>query len=63
LRKTTDRPEAIELGYSDLVGTKTSRIISAINKNIKDPKIRSRTSPYGNGKASEKIFSILKKNF
>ena len=63
LRKTTDRPEAIDLGYSELVGTKTKDILRAINRNIKDPKIPTRASPYGNGKAAEKIFKILSKQF
>jgi len=63
LRKTTDRPEAIKLGYSELVGTKTKDILRAINRNIKDPKIPTRASPYGNGKAAEKIFKILSKQF
>ena len=63
LRKTSDRPEAIELGYSELVGTKTKDIVRAINRNIKDPKIHTRTSPYGNGKTAEKIYKILSKQF
>ncbi len=63
VRKTSDRPEAIEHGYSELVGTKTEKIVQAINRNIKDSKISSRVSPFGNGHASDKIIKILRHNF
>ena len=63
VRKTSDRPESIEHGHSELVGTKTEKIIQAINRNIKNPKIYSRVSPYGTGNASDKIITILRKYF
>ena len=63
VRKTSDRPESIEHGYSELVGTNTEKIIQAINRNIKNPKIYSRVSPYGTGNASDKIITILRKYF
>ena len=63
IRKTSDRSEAIKLGYSELVGTETSRIIKAITKTIKNPQIDSKNSPYGYGNASEKIIKILRQNF
>ena len=63
IRKTTDRPEAIKLGYSELVGLNTQQIISSINKNLKNCNINSRKSPYGKGDASKKIEKILKKIF
>jgi len=63
VRKTTDRPEAIKDGYSELIGTSTSRIKEAIKRNMKNPKISSRTSPYGKGNAANKIIDILRKNF
>ncbi len=63
LRKTSDRPESILHGYSELVGTKTDKIIQSINRSIKNPKISSRVSPYGRGNASKKILEIIRNHF
>jgi UDP-N-acetylglucosamine 2-epimerase (non-hydrolysing) len=63
LRKSSDRPESIEHGQSELVGTNTEKIIQAINHSIKNPKIHSRVSPYGRGNASEKIIKTLRNYF
>lgn len=63
IRKTSDRPEAVKLGFSELVGTETPKIIKAIKKTIKNPKIDSKKSPYGTGHASEKIIKTLYQHF
>jgi len=63
IRKTSDRPESVKLGYSEMVGTKTEKITLAINNAIKDPRIHSRVSPYGRGNSSKKIIKILRENF
>jgi UDP-N-acetylglucosamine 2-epimerase (non-hydrolysing) len=63
LRKTTDRPESLENGFSKIIGTKESSILSNINKTVDNPKIKSKKSPFGNGHASDKIIKILKTNF
>jgi UDP-N-acetylglucosamine 2-epimerase (non-hydrolysing) len=63
IRKTSDRPEAVKLGYSELVGTETSKIIKAIKKTIKNPEIKSKKSPYGAGNASNKIIKALNTYF
>jgi len=61
VRNKTDRPEAIESGYSELVGTNSSKIIKSIKQNLADSKIYSKNSPYGKGDAAKKIVSIIKK--
>jgi len=61
VRKTTDRPEAVQQGFSKLTGLSYSEIISTILKVAKNPSMPKRSSPYGNGTASAKIISILKK--
>lgn len=61
MRKSTDRPEAVKTGYSELVGTNTKKIIQAINTVKNDSKITSNANPYGNGHSAEKILSILRK--
>jgi len=61
VRKTTDRPEAVHQGFSVLTGLSYSQIISTIQKVAKNPGMPKRKSPYGNGNASVKIISTLKK--
>lgn len=61
LRKSTDRPEAVKAGYSELVGTDTQKIIRAIKGAQDDSMIASGVNPYGNGHSAEKILSTLRK--
>ena len=62
IRKTTDRPEAIQSGYSELVGTNNEKILQAIRIAKQNPEISSYANPYGNGHAAEKILAVLRKN-
>ena len=62
-RKSTDRQEAVDAGLSEIIGTSTNKITSSINKTLRNPSVKSKKTPYGNGKASEKILKILKNNF
>ena len=62
VRKTTDRPESVSLGYSEIVGTNTRQIVNAIKKNQDDSTISSHGNPYGTGNASQKIINILQKS-
>ncbi|MGI0059800.1 MAG: non-hydrolyzing UDP-N-acetylglucosamine 2-epimerase [Nitrosotalea sp.] len=61
IRDTTDRPEAVKAGYSELVGTSTRKIIQAIKDTLDNPKITSNSNPYGRGNSAEKILSVLRK--
>ena len=61
VRKTTDRIESVEEGYSELVGTNTNAIVKAIKRNM-DAKISYHSNPYGTGNAGKKIIDILGKN-
>ncbi len=60
IRKTSDRPESCEVGFSKIVGTDTNTILNEINKFIEKPAQMPSKSPFGDGKASERIISILK---
>jgi len=62
LRKTTDRPEAVFQGFSKLIGTNPQKIDLAIKSTSKNPNVPHKPSPFGNGHASEKIVSLIKKN-
>ena len=61
-RQTTDRPEAVDSGMSQVIGVEKQNILRAIKKTFLHPNISSRKNPYGKGDASQKIIKILQKN-
>ncbi|HXV66520.1 MAG TPA: UDP-N-acetylglucosamine 2-epimerase (non-hydrolyzing) [Nitrosopumilaceae archaeon] len=61
-RKTTDRPEAVTAGMSEIVGIEKRSIIEAIKKTILNPTIPNKNTPFGKGDTSKKIIKILQKN-
>lgn len=63
IRKTTDRPESVESGFSIVVGTKKTNILNAIKETSKNPVLKPKVSPYGKGVTSKIIVSLLKKHF
>ena len=66
MREFTERQEALKSGAVKLVGSSQKKIVDSVNKLLRDEKqyhsMILKTNPYGNGKASEKIFNFLKKN-
>lgn len=60
LRENTERPETIRIKSNILAGVKAKRIQSAFQKMMKAK--NNWKSPYGGGKASEKIIQALLKN-
>jgi len=62
-RETTERPEGIDAGTAILVGTRSDRIYDAVSELIKNPSTYNRMakvrSPYGDGKAAQRILNIL----
>jgi UDP-N-acetylglucosamine 2-epimerase (non-hydrolysing) len=67
LRDATERPEVIESGAGQLVGTNTDRIVSAVTQLSHSPESYARMSsapnPFGDGEASRRIVEILAKRF
>lgn len=59
VRKTTDRPEAVQSGVAQLIGTSQNKLLKSITETTKNPKLCKQTTPYGKGKSSEKIASIM----
>jgi UDP-N-acetylglucosamine 2-epimerase (non-hydrolysing) len=59
LRDVTERPEAVELGVAQLVGTDTATIVAAVRGLLTDAniyaKMASGGSPYGDGYAAQRI--------
>lgn len=64
LREITERPEAVNLGVVKLVGSDSTKIIYETSKLLTDiteyKKMAKGISPYGDGKASKRIFDIIK---
>lgn len=64
MRDTTERPEAVEAGTVKLVGANADRIVKEASYLLDDQQAFERMSqahnPYGDGKAVERILSILK---
>jgi UDP-N-acetylglucosamine 2-epimerase (non-hydrolysing) len=62
-RATSERPEAIEAGVAELVGTDPDRIATAARRLLDDPAYRaSRAVPsdvFGDGRAAQRIVSVL----
>lgn len=67
MRDTTERPEAVEAGTVQLVGTDRNAIVRATNHLLDDPVVYKTMSlahnPYGDGRAAHRICSILKSTF
>ena len=66
MRDTTERPEAVEAGTVKLVGTDKAEITRALNALFRDKdeyeKMSQAHNPYGDGKSSQRILTIIKKN-
>ncbi|SMG45407.1 non-hydrolyzing UDP-N-acetylglucosamine 2-epimerase [Paenibacillus aquistagni] len=67
LRDTTERPEGIDAGTLELVGTDEARIYEHAKILLTDESVYSKMSkaanPYGDGKASERIVSAILHSF
>ncbi|MEM3622729.1 MAG: UDP-N-acetylglucosamine 2-epimerase, partial [Candidatus Bathyarchaeia archaeon] len=59
-RLSTERPEAVEAGFAEVVGVEKHDIIDAINRMLNNRKELPDKSPYGDGKAAERIVGIVK---
>ena len=65
MRDATERPEALEAGTTKLVGVKRPTIVHEVNRILDDAVTsgnvaQASSSPFGDGKASERIHTILK---
>jgi UDP-N-acetylglucosamine 2-epimerase (non-hydrolysing) len=63
LREETERPEAVDAGVAYLVGTDRKRVNDHLTRLLSDPQfyqsMASGASPYGDGKASQRIVSAI----
>ena len=62
-RDTTERPEAVEAGTVELVGTSTERLVERASRLLDDPAAYAAMSfahnPYGDGRAAARIVEAL----
>ena len=67
MRETTERPEAMEAGAVELVGTSPQRIVERMSTLLTDPEEYARhqieTNPYGDGKAAPRIVKLILQNW
>lgn len=67
MRAETERPEAVEAGVVRLVGTDRDAIIGLTQQLLDDPtayaEMAKGVSPYGDGRAAQRIHTILRNHF
>lgn len=67
LRDETERPEAVDMGVVKLVGSDSYRIVQEAQRLLDDSEAYAAmargVSPYGDGKASERIAKVLEDHF
>jgi UDP-N-acetylglucosamine 2-epimerase (non-hydrolysing) len=67
LRDTTERPEGVEAGTAVVVGTDRERIVATAARLLSSPadyqRMASAVSPYGDGRASERIVASLEQRY
>ncbi|MEM8642245.1 MAG: UDP-N-acetylglucosamine 2-epimerase (non-hydrolyzing) [Cyanobacteria bacterium P01_G01_bin.54] len=67
LRETTERPEAVEAGTAQLVGTATESIFSATARLLQDAAayqtMANAVNPFGDGRAAERIAEAVQNYF
>jgi UDP-N-acetylglucosamine 2-epimerase (non-hydrolysing) len=66
MRDTTERPEGVSVGLVELVGSDRQRIVAAVRAQLSspvlsDPSGRGRSNPFGDGRASKRICSVLER--
>ena len=67
LRDTTERPEGVEAGTAVVVGTDRKRIVETASELLSSERAYARmanaVSPYGDGRASERIVAALEQRY
>ncbi|MFM7100680.1 MAG: non-hydrolyzing UDP-N-acetylglucosamine 2-epimerase [Verrucomicrobiota bacterium] len=60
MRDTTERPEGVEAGVVELVGTDRARIVAAATRHLAEARLAvPRPNPYGDGRAAARIVDVL----
>jgi UDP-N-acetylglucosamine 2-epimerase (non-hydrolysing) len=59
VRLSTERPEAVEAGFAEVVGTDKEKALKAIESVVTRRRKLPTESPFGDGTAAEKIVKII----
>jgi len=59
LRESTERPEAVEAGYAEVLGTRASVVLDRIRQFLDEGWTPPGISPFGDGRAGERIVETL----
>jgi UDP-N-acetylglucosamine 2-epimerase (non-hydrolysing) len=60
LREVTERPEGVDAGVAELVGTDRGRIVERASARLRGPRGgRTAANPYGDGRAGERIADLV----
>jgi UDP-N-acetylglucosamine 2-epimerase (non-hydrolysing) len=62
IRLSTERQEAVEAGFAKIVGTESTKILSALEEATQKMEELPSVSPFGEGTAAQKIVEIIKEN-
>jgi UDP-N-acetylglucosamine 2-epimerase (non-hydrolysing) len=60
-RLSTERPEAVDAGFAEIVGTEKEKVLEAVKKAVSQQKELPSESPFGDGNSGEKIVKIIQK--
>ncbi|MGQ9530867.1 MAG: non-hydrolyzing UDP-N-acetylglucosamine 2-epimerase, partial [Candidatus Bathycorpusculaceae bacterium] len=58
-RLSTERPEAVEAGFAEVVGVEKQGILKAIERTLNNQKDLPEKSPYGDGRAADRIAGVI----
>ena len=61
MRLSTERPEAVEAGFAKIVSVNKNNILKALTKSLNETLNLPSCSPFGDGKASQKIVKTIRK--
>lgn len=59
-RLSTERPEAVKTGFAEVVGIEKQNILTAMERTLRHDRELPQVSPYGDGKAANRIVKIVK---
>ena len=62
LRLSTERPEAVEAGFAEVVGLNDDEVLQSIEAYLGRPEQLRKECPYGSGNAAERIVTILERD-
>lgn len=63
VRLSTERPEAVEFGFAEVVGTGKANILRAVQRAAEKQEELPSVSPFGDGSAAKKIERIVREGF